>query len=222
MTASASSTSAQSAAIGDASRASCRRTSSTARRDDPRAQRRLEPARDGRGRVEPRPLSGQLHVLRRARAQSTATICSRAPFSSSLPGVPQVYYVGLLRARTTSSCCGAGVGATSTGTTTRGARRARARRCSALQRPVVRNLCELIRLRNTHRGLRRRILGRADLERAELVMRWRNGGELAELRVDFATPLPSPRDFGGRRRARIDLTALAAAAAGRRFHAVVR
>ena len=56
---------------------------------------------------------------------------------------------------------------------------------AALQRPVVRNLCALIRLRNTHPAFGGDFSSDA-LGGSELVMRWRSGVHLAELRVDFA------------------------------------
>jgi sucrose phosphorylase len=92
---------------------------------------------------------------------------------------------------------------------------------AALQRPVVRNLCELIRLRNTHPAFGGEFSSAAWSE-TELVMRWRGGGELAELHVDFAS-----RNYGlvmteaGVARS-LELTALAEAAPEKRIHAVVQ
>ena len=57
---------------------------------------------------------------------------------------------------------------------------------TALQQPVVRSLCALIRLRNTHPAFQGDFSS-AQPSDAELVMRWRSGDERAELRVDFAS-----------------------------------
>jgi sucrose phosphorylase len=93
------------------------------------------------------------------------------------PGVPQVYYVGLL----------AGHNAPYTGD----AREINRRRYteleveSALQQPVVRTLCELIRLRSTHPALRGEFT-LPDGPEGELVMAWHQADATAELRVLLA------------------------------------
>jgi sucrose phosphorylase len=133
------------------------------------------------------------------------------------PGVPQVYYMGLLAGQNDVELLRrSGVG--------RDINRhyyTRDELDAALQRPVVRNLCELIRLRNTHPAFGGEFSSAAWSE-TELVMRWRGGGELAELHVDFAS-----RNYGlvmteaGVARS-LELTALAEAAPEKRIHAVVQ
>ena len=51
---------------------------------------------------------------------------------------------------------------------------------------MVRNLCALIRLRNTHPAFGGEFSSAAP-SGTELVMRWRSGVDFAELRVDFAS-----------------------------------
>ena len=96
------------------------------------------------------------------------------------PGVPQVYYVGLLAGHNDLKLLRhSGVG--------RDVNRhyyLNDELAAALQRPVVRNLHALIRLRNAHPAFAGRFSSESPSE-SELVMRWRNGAERAELRVDF-------------------------------------
>ena len=99
-----------------------------------------------------------------------------------LPGVPQVYYVGLLAGHNDMELL----------------RRSGVARDinrhyyeqdelhTALRQPVVRSLCALIRLRNTHPAFHGDFSSTEPSD-AELVMRWRSGVERAELRVDFAS-----------------------------------
>jgi len=98
------------------------------------------------------------------------------------PGVPQVYYVGLLAGRNDLELLRrSGVG--------RDLNRhyyTRGELHVALEQPVVRNLCALIRLRNSHPAFQGEFSSNASSE-SELVMRWRNGRESAELGVDFAS-----------------------------------
>jgi sucrose phosphorylase len=98
------------------------------------------------------------------------------------PGVPQVYYVGLLAGRNDVELLRrSGVG--------RDINRHYYERedlDAALRQPVVRNLCALIRLRNTHPAFRGEFSSDESSD-TELVMRWRSGAERAELRVDFAS-----------------------------------
>src|SRR6185436_2744756 len=99
-----------------------------------------------------------------------------------LPGGPQVYYVGFLAGRNDMELLRrSGVG--------RDINRhyyAQDELQTALQQPVVRSLCALIRLRNTHPAFQGDFSS-AESGGAELVMRWRSGAERAELRVDFAS-----------------------------------
>jgi sucrose phosphorylase len=98
-----------------------------------------------------------------------------------VPGVPQIYYVGLLAGESDVALLArSGVG--------RDINRhyySRAEVLAALQRPVVRNLCALLRLRNTHPAFGGAFSADESTD-AELVLRWQHGAELAELRVDFA------------------------------------
>jgi sucrose phosphorylase len=99
-----------------------------------------------------------------------------------VPGVPQVYYVGLLAGTNdTALLARTGVG--------RDINRhyyARAEVEAALRRPVVANLCELIRLRNTHPAFAGTFALDGDTAATSLALRWQNGGEFAALRIDFA------------------------------------
>ncbi|MFA9432330.1 sucrose phosphorylase [Egicoccus sp. AB-alg2] len=98
-----------------------------------------------------------------------------------LPGVPQVYYVGLLAGHNDLDLLHrTGVG--------RDINRHHYTRDEVerdLQRPVVAALCQAIRLRNSHPafGGTWELL---DGGGAELAMRWRHGDDLAELTVDVA------------------------------------
>src|SRR5688572_29903259 len=132
------------------------------------------------------------------------------------PGVPQVYYVGLLAGRNDLELLRrSGVG--------RDINRhyyTRDELHVALEQPVVRNLCALIRLRNTHPAFRGEFSGNASSD-TELVMRWRNGSERAELGVDFASRgyrLVVTADGVARS---LDLSALAVESPGRRAHKAV-
>jgi sucrose phosphorylase len=94
------------------------------------------------------------------------------------PGIPQVYYVGLLAGRNVAVPAGAD------------AREINRRRYTdaeveaALRQPVVRELRELLRLRTEHPAF-----GGAFTVReagGELVLEWRHGDATAELRADLA------------------------------------
>ena len=97
-----------------------------------------------------------------------------------LPGIPQIYYVGLLAGHNDMALLAqSGVG--------RDINRhyySRAEIDSALHQPVVRDLLALIRLRNTHAafGGAFRLLGS---DAAVLTMRWDRDAEFAALRVNF-------------------------------------
>jgi sucrose phosphorylase len=97
-----------------------------------------------------------------------------------LPGVPQVYYVGLLAGENDTTLLErSGVG--------RDINRHHYTRTeidSALARPVVQRLCDLIRLRNAHPAFG----GRFEVLEApshELALRWSQGPHEATLRVDL-------------------------------------
>ncbi|HWN38228.1 MAG TPA: sucrose phosphorylase [Gammaproteobacteria bacterium] len=98
------------------------------------------------------------------------------------PGIPQVYYVGLLAGRNDVAL----LRRTDVGRDINRHYYPRDELHAALQQPVVRNLCALIRLRNTHPAFGGKFSSDAPGE-AELVMRWRNGVDFAELRIDFAS-----------------------------------
>ncbi|HUO66142.1 MAG TPA: sucrose phosphorylase, partial [Gammaproteobacteria bacterium] len=55
---------------------------------------------------------------------------------------------------------------------------------ASLRRPVVAKLCQLIRLRNAHAAFAGTFRV-ADSSDTELVLRWHNGAEFAELVLDF-------------------------------------
>ena len=98
-----------------------------------------------------------------------------------VPGVPQIYYVGLLAGGNDLELLErTGVGRDINRHYYRGDEV-----LLALERPVVRNLCELIKLRNTHAAFQG-TFSAPDTVATELVMRWQNGAESAELAVDFA------------------------------------
>jgi len=124
-----------------------------------------------------------------------------------VPGVPQIYYVGLLAGgNDVTLLARSGVG--------RDINRhyySREDLTAALRRPVVKNLCSLIRLRNGHPAFDGAFSADGSTD-SELVMRWQNGREFAELRVDFATGHYglAVSDAGARRT--LDLLTLAATA----------
>ena len=97
-----------------------------------------------------------------------------------LPGVPQVYYVGLLAGENDMAL----LKASGVGRDINRHHYTRAEIDAALERPVVRRLCDLIRLRNTHPAFNGRfeVLGAPD---DQLALRWRHEGRSATLRVDL-------------------------------------
>jgi sucrose phosphorylase len=99
-----------------------------------------------------------------------------------LPGVPQVYYVGLLAGGNDLELLAtSGVG--------RDINRhhyTMAEIETALERPVVTRLLELIRLRNAHPSFAGEF-AMADSSDEVLDLRWQNGDAFASLRIDFAT-----------------------------------
>jgi sucrose phosphorylase len=124
-----------------------------------------------------------------------------------VPGVPQIYYVGLLAGENDLELLArTGVG--------RDINRRYYRReevLAALERPVVRNLCELIRLRNSHAAFQG-AFSLAETAETELAMRWQNGADLAELAVDFASEHYRLSVSSGGASRRIDLTEMASQA----------
>jgi sucrose phosphorylase len=121
-----------------------------------------------------------------------------------VPGVPQIYYVGLLAGENDLALLArSGAG--------RDINRHYYRHddvLAALRRPVVANLCALIRLRNTHPAFG----GTFSVEESadtELVMRWQNGAELALLAIDFGSGGYRFTVSAGGTHREIDLLALA-------------
>ena len=98
------------------------------------------------------------------------------------PGVPQVYYVGLLAGHNDVAL----LRRTGVGRDINRHYYSRDELHTALQQPVVRNLCALIRLRNTHPAFGGEFSSDSP-GGTELVMRWRSGLDFAELRIDFAS-----------------------------------
>jgi sucrose phosphorylase len=97
-----------------------------------------------------------------------------------VPGIPQVYYVGLLAGGNDLEL----LRRTGVGRDINRHYYSRDELLSALRRPVVTKLCELIRLRNVHPSF----MGSfrvADSSDTALVLRWHNGAEFAELALDF-------------------------------------
>jgi sucrose phosphorylase len=109
----------------------------------------------------------------------TAYLLARA-VQFFMPGVPQVYYVGLLAGHNDEALLEkSGVG--------RDINRqhfSAADIAVAVQKPVVQQLIELIRLRNTHPAFGGQfLLQNSSVQR--LHMRWQHGADWAELQVDF-------------------------------------
>ena len=99
-----------------------------------------------------------------------------------MPGIPQVYYVGLLAGENDMDL----LASSGVGRDINRHRYTRSEIDQALQRPVVQDLLDLIRLRNSHAAFS----GQFELLDSNaqcLHMRWTNGAELAQLDVDFVT-----------------------------------
>ena len=97
-----------------------------------------------------------------------------------LPGIPQVYYVGLLAARNDMAL----LAETGIGRDINRHYYTRSEIGSALEKPVVARLLDLIRLRNSHPsfGGTFEMVPSAD---EVLELQWREGAEFARLRVDL-------------------------------------
>jgi sucrose phosphorylase len=109
----------------------------------------------------------------------TAYLLARA-IQFFMPGIPQVYYVGLLAGKNDVDL----LERTRVGRDINRHRYVSAEVESELARPVVQRLIELIRLRNAHAAFD----GEFSVEPSDdtrLHMRWVNGPAVAELRVDF-------------------------------------
>jgi sucrose phosphorylase len=111
-----------------------------------------------------------------------------------LPGVPQVYYVGLLAGHNDMDL----LAATGVGRDINRQRFDRAQIDAALQRPVVQDLLRLIRLRNAHPAFGGRFQC-VDSGDHTLDLRWRDGDHEARLHVQLdsgETALAVTRDDG--------------------------
>jgi sucrose phosphorylase len=98
-----------------------------------------------------------------------------------LPGIPQVYYVGLLAGRNDVEL----LRATGVGRDINRARVTRGDLDAALARPVVRRQLAAIRLRSEHPAFGGAFSSHC--EGTALRLTWRNGSDVLELRVDFET-----------------------------------
>jgi sucrose phosphorylase len=99
-----------------------------------------------------------------------------------LPGIPQVYYVGLLAGGNDMEL----LARTHVGRDINRRHYTRGEIDAALRRPVVQDLCALIRLRNQHPAFGGRF-EMLDSPEAALVLRWSAGEHVAMLEVDLAT-----------------------------------
>lgn len=99
-----------------------------------------------------------------------------------LPGIPQVYYVGLLAGDNDMEL----LARTGVGRDINRHHFTRGEIDVALQRPVVADLCALIRLRNRHQAFQG-TFSLADSADQVLTMTWRNGAARAQLQVDLRT-----------------------------------
>jgi sucrose phosphorylase len=97
-----------------------------------------------------------------------------------VPGIPQIYYVGLLAGANDLDL----LARTNVGRDINRHYYSRAEIDAALERPVVRRLLELIRLRNSHPAFGGRFELAASGDEV-LDMRWSSGPERARLTVDF-------------------------------------
>ena len=99
-----------------------------------------------------------------------------------LPGIPQVYYVGLLAGENDMAL----LRRTGVGRDINRHHYQPGEVEAALQRPVVQRLLELVRLRSTHPAFQGQfVLLPTDTE-AQLQLQWRHGESEARLEIDFA------------------------------------
>lgn len=99
-----------------------------------------------------------------------------------MPGIPQVYYVGLLAGSNDMDL----LRRTRVGRDINRHYYTREEVEAELKRPVVRRLIELIRLRNTHPAFQGEFTVMPSKDE-ELVLRWKAGAAAVSLRVDFET-----------------------------------
>jgi sucrose phosphorylase len=112
---------------------------------------------------------------------STQYLLSRA-IQFFLPGVPQVYYVGLLAGTNDVQL----LARTQVGRDINRHYYTRGEIDHALEQPIVARLLELIRVRNSHPAFNGTFEMAASPEDV-LDLRWRNGAELARLYIDLRT-----------------------------------
>ncbi len=115
-----------------------------------------------------------------------------------LPGVPQVYYVGLLAGGNDMEL----LSRTGVGRDINRHHYTRGEIDTALERPVVAALCELIRLRNSHAAFSGEFQVAETGGDSELDVGWRNGAHFARLQVNVrsrANRLEYSRDGGSAR-----------------------
>ena len=111
----------------------------------------------------------------------TAYLLGRA-IQFFLPGVPQVYYVGLLAGHNDMEL----LARSQVGRDINRHHYTEAEIAADCQRPVVQRLIALIRLRNEHAAFQGRF-ELVDSDAHVLHLRWTQGAEQAELRIDFQT-----------------------------------
>ena len=99
-----------------------------------------------------------------------------------MPGIPQVYYVGLLAGANDVAL----LRRTQVGRDINRHYYDRNEIAAALEAPVVADLVRLIRLRNSHPAFGGEFSAHQP-DSASIVLRWQHGTEYAELSVDFST-----------------------------------
>jgi sucrose phosphorylase len=100
-----------------------------------------------------------------------------------LPGIPQVYYVGLLAGSNDMAL----LARTGVGRDINRHHYTRGEIAEAMERPVVADLFALIKLRNTHPAFAGRFQLLPSADEAVLRLEWRNGESRASLQVDLRT-----------------------------------
>jgi len=100
-----------------------------------------------------------------------------------LPGVPQIYYVGLLAGENDMAL----LRQTGVGRDINRHRYSREQVEAALQKPVVQALLELIRARNRCKAFDGTFQLDAETDARRMAMHWTLGEHTATLRVDFDT-----------------------------------
>jgi sucrose phosphorylase len=99
-----------------------------------------------------------------------------------MPGVPQVYYVGLLAGENDMAL----LQQTGVGRDINRHHYAPGEVAAAVQRPVVQRLLQLVRLRNAHPAFGGSFSVVEAVDDSQLLMRWQHGPHTAELQADLA------------------------------------